>query len=190
MKAGGKHIPRAEEAHLSVGVSRGPWSRTPGPLALVPEAAIILRPHKLFPTLQRNPKKAEVRNLRATTRGAVIVTRTSALLSRFLQMSASVLISKSVPGISTYECSARCLFLCKNILVFLLHTFADNSSPKCPQNSQTMSCPYHLDMFPNKDNQSSRVYEWTEEGWVNISKMNDQTVILGIIFLFGTYLVF
>lgn len=65
-KRGGKHIPRAEEAHLSVDVSRGPWSRTPGPLALVPEAAIILRPHKLFPTLQRNPKKVEVRSLRVT----------------------------------------------------------------------------------------------------------------------------
>lgn len=66
-RRGGKHIPRAEEAHLSVDVSRGPWSRTPGPLALVPEAAIILRPHKLFPTLQK--KKADVRSLSHHKRG-------------------------------------------------------------------------------------------------------------------------
>lgn len=65
-EGGEGNIPRAEEAHLSVDVSRGPWSRTPGPLALVPEAAIILRPHKLFPTLQRNPKKVEGRSLRVT----------------------------------------------------------------------------------------------------------------------------
>lgn len=53
---------------------------------------------------QRNPKKVEVRSLRVTTRGAVIVTWTSALLFRFLQTSASILFSKFVPGNSTYEC--------------------------------------------------------------------------------------
>lgn len=94
MKTERKTIPRTTGAHLSLDVSRGPWSRILGPLPLY-----LMSSSWVISNFREKPKENRrwVAWSHCRVRGSVVLTPTPTLLLGILKKSISVLTSQICP---------------------------------------------------------------------------------------------